>query len=370
MQDFYCLSIQLLLQAPFFGHLLLSLPKEEQGDKEGVQLAWLSNGQLGFRVGKLVSVSKQQKAVLLHELTHLIFQHPFSIQNYQYTELYSLAAELTVNEVLAVHHDTTLPLLPSHFGLTNQQTTAGYYQQLVLLQQRGEAPLGKLDKAQQKALAKHRLWLRQPQVARASIQLRERVRRAAQQVSAKEWGLLPKAIQVEIQQLMTLQAPTQPWHRLLRLFCAQSRKTYLKTTLRRPSKRYPASPGTAIKRRQHLLVAVDTSGSIAVPLFERFFQEIYHIWKTGAQVTILYCDTQITERFDYQGQMPSHFTGRGGTNFEAPIRLANAATSTFDAIIYLTDGEGPKPLIIPRIPLLWLIAGTGGAHLDGQKLRL
>jgi hypothetical protein len=40
--------------------------------------------------------------------------------------------------------------------------------------------------------------------------------------------------------------------------------------------------------------------------------EIYHIWKTGVDVTIIQCDTHIRSIDEYKGSFEIKFHGRGG----------------------------------------------------------
>lgn len=95
----------------------------------------------------------------------------------------------------------------------------------------------------------------------------------------------------------------------------------------------------------------------------------------GAELTIVECDDQIRNQYPYRGQQILEVSGRGGTRFDAPIRLANE--SRMDGMIYLTDGFGPVPEVAPRIPLLWLISSQGirpdsrtWLELPGKKVKI
>ena len=45
----------------------------------------------------------------------------------------------------------------------------------------------------------------------------------------------------------------------------------------RPSRRFPDSRGIKFKRKPHVLVGVDTSGSVSNEELEDFFSEIYYL---------------------------------------------------------------------------------------------
>ncbi len=125
--------------------------------------------------------------------------------------------------------------------------------------------------------------------------------RAADRMAADGWGSVPGAVRDALEEARQRGRPTVDWRRALRLFSASAGRTRLVTTNRRESTRYGSTtllgspsapgvttagrlaPGTKIKRRYALLVAIDTSGSIDDEQLEAFFTEIHAIWRTGAQ---------------------------------------------------------------------------------------
>ena len=158
------------------------------------------------------------------------------------------------------------------------------------------------------------------------------------------------------------------WRGMLRLFAGRAASTRLRNTIQRPSKRFGTVPGVKIRRRQRLMVALDTSGSIGQEDLEPFFNEIFQLWRSGAEVEIVECDTRISRRYAYRGATPDAVEGRGGTNFSEPIDLANLERP--DALIYFTDGFAEPPQIAPKVPTLWVISRRGleATHPSWQKL--
>lgn len=67
----------------------------------------------------------------------------------------------------------------------------------------------------------------------------------------------------------------------------------------RPSKRLPDARGTRLKRKPNICVVIDTSGSINMNDFSNFISEVNHIYKTGVDITIIECDTNITKICKY-----------------------------------------------------------------------
>jgi len=177
------------------------------------------------------------------------------------------------------------------------------------------------------------------------------------------YGNLPAGLAEKLALILEHMKPRFNWRRLLRLFATSSNSTYIKNTIRRPSKRYGTVPGLKIKRRNRLLLAIDTSGSIQQDELVDFFAEIYFIWRQGAEIRIVECDTIIHKTYDYKGITPDVVHGRGGTSFEAPFIYANE-TYLPDALIYFTDGFASTLKTPPKYPVLWIISSEG---LDKKK---
>lgn len=122
---------------------------------------------------------------------------------------------------------------------------------------------------------------------------------------------------------------------------------------------------------EHLVVAMDTSGSVSRDLAAAFLAEVDAIRATGeCRLTLLYCDTRIAkvvvfepwdEAFVDMGRMSVY--GRGGTDFSPPFtwvgRQLEAGEAAPDALIYLTDGFGPFPSDEPLFPVLWVLSSDG-----------
>jgi predicted metal-dependent peptidase len=164
------------------------------------------------------------------------------------------------------------------------------------------------------------------------------------------------------------------WRRILKLFANSSSRTKVRNTLRRPSKRYGTNPGIQVKKKQKVLIAIDTSGSIQMDELKEFFNEVYHIWKQGAQVKVVECDTIIHQTYNYRGKTPEKVSGGGGTAFEAPIKYANEEYRP-DALVYFTDGYGSNPNIKSNCPILWLLSKNGSdvsyiSDFQGRKVKM
>jgi predicted metal-dependent peptidase len=204
--------------------------------------------------------------------------------------------------------------------------------------------------------------------------INEAIANTMQRVRGKQYGTLPGDLQTYLDELLESLKPNINWRRVLRLFAATSSRTYLKNTIQRASKRYGTTPGIKIKRRQKIQIIVDTSGSVDDEALKEFFSEMYHIWKNGADIHVVECDTDIQATYKYTGTPPKKVHGRGGTDFNAPLVYANEVYQP-DAIIYFTDGEAPAPEVHTRAPILWLICEAGITEenwdfLPGRKVKM
>ena len=211
------------------------------------------------------------------------------------------------------------------------------------------------------------------ELERQIIQTRDRV-------GAKGWGLLPGMIQQAILTIIERRKPSVDWRRSLRLFTASSRRTQIKVNQKKESKRFESLPGLKrypglkIKRFQHMLVAIDTSGSVSNEVLSLFFAEIHGMWRQGAEVDVIECDAAVQRVYPYKGRLPKDVCGRGGTRFDPVFEWIKAQRrGKYDGCIYLTDGYAAAPQINPRCRVLWVVTADGsiGPHLRyGRAIQL
>jgi predicted metal-dependent peptidase len=110
----------------------------------------------------------------------------------------------------------------------------------------------------------------------------------------------------------------------------------------------------------HVLVVVDTSGSIGQAELNTFFSELDDILMTcnPTGVTLLGCDAQVSSEHHLQagdslkGQK-IELGGGGGTSFIPPFDWANEHGMRPEALIYFTDMYGAFPEQEPDFPVIW-----------------
>lgn len=426
-------SIQLMLKEPFFGHFFTGILKDVSEQTESISLSMSRKEMLKLVVnqnywrGPLTTPDPEETKLLRygaikHQILHLVLKHMMRVHEFGNKRLFHLASDLSANQYINKNELTedaiTLDMFPD-FKLERQQSIDYYYKQLAGEldniescksckgedgeesedSQDGEDGEGddeededdpNLNPSQNQLqklmndmknihIEQHKMWEQVERMTNAERKMldafiNDAIINTMNRVKNKNYGNLPAGLQQYIDLLLESLKPNVNWRRVLRLFAASSSRTYLKNTIRKPSKRYGTTPGIKIKRKQKLLVAIDTSGSVQDDELREFFGEIYHIWKLGAEIFIVECDTDIHNKYPYKGVPPNVISGRGGTDFNAPIYFANDDYIP-DAIVYFTDGYGGTPEVHPRMPILWMITGQGVAegewdYLPGRKVKM
>lgn len=388
-------SIQLILHEPFYGHVLTGLVKELNPTILSLSLGANANKTPKFVINPTywqedLSTSAQRLGALKHEVLHLVFGHLLREKEFVHLRIFHLAADLVVNQYLSDEQlgptALTLNLFPE-LNLPPFRSVDAYYEELASAWnktvRRGQiiSPiLSNLMGAGTGPLAGHDLWQNEIGTLSAAEKkvlatgLQQIVQNAIQRVGIKGQSSLPSALQTQLNQLVIKHESALDWRRFLRLFVGAGQRTFLHNTLRKPSRRYGTNPGLRIRNKHKLLIALDTSASIADAEIQAFFQEIQQIWHLGTEIFILECDTQINNAYIYRGTTPAVVAGRGGTHFDAAINYANQKSDA-DAVVYFTDGIGPAPSLSCRKPLLWMISKRKQSsdehnweHLPGRKI--
>lgn len=130
-------------------------------------------------------------------------------------------------------------------------------------------------------------------------------------------------------------------------------------------------PSVGVPGPNHIVVAVDTSGSMSSDELSQALAEIDALRATAnCSLTLIQCDTKVQSVDHYDPwEMSNHtferltFVGRGGTSLIPPFEwiVTNVLIEgkELDALVYITDGYGPAPKKAPVFPTLWLVPEEG-----------
>ncbi|NME68046.1 vWA domain-containing protein [Flammeovirga aprica] len=411
-------SIQLILKEPFYGHFFTGLLKEVTGKVDTAAVTIQSYNAFKLMVNeefwRSLTDKEHRYGLIKHEILHIVLKHLHKYKDYEHKYLYNIAADLVVNQYIEKHQlpeggitlERFSDLEKEHnFKLQKDQDVGYYYHILKKLLSKQTSGKNNTEESNDNTssdpnsqltindllddnnseLKRHQLWKAMEELSEGEtkildININELLKQTAQRLISKGktnwWASLPAGLSEYLKELFKSFEPSVDWRRILRLFTSSSSKTFLKNTLKRPSKRYGTTPGIKIKRKNKLLVAIDTSGSVSNEELNIFFGEIYHIWKQGAEIHVVECDVRIHKKYRYNGIPPEIIHGRGGTAFEAPIEYANTELQP-DCIVYFTDGYASPPSVQSRFPLLWMITQSGISENDniwkelkGRKVRM
>jgi predicted metal-dependent peptidase len=208
--------------------------------------------------------------------------------------------------------------------------------------------------------------------------IKDMVQKAVNKMHEKNQGTLPAYLQSLIDECLAHKTLT--WKAILRRFVGYEEFADWLPSRKRLNKRFPMMMGSVVKMKAHIMVVVDTSGSISDEELSIFFTEIGAMFSAGVVVTVVQCDADIQDVKEYkQKKQKYECKGRGGTSFKPPFELAKNKTyknckgqvftmrKTIDGIIYLTDGYGDYPKEVKH-KTLWVF--TPNHHLYGWNEKL
>lgn len=183
------------------------------------------------------------------------------------------------------------------------------------------------------------------------------VQATAEQVE-RQCGNIPGEFKELVEKLREKKPEIFNWKAYFRRILGTIYDINIKSTRRRESKRFEGAAGIKHKKKVSILVAVDTSGSVATKELQEFFNEIDYIYKAGARITVIECDTQINKMVEYDGKNIPEIKGRGGTSFNPPIEYYIKHRKEYASLIYFTDGYCSLPDKRPS-EVVWIITSNG-----------
>ena len=371
---------QLMFSEPFYGIFLSTLNKVTRKNipTAGVCLHGI-NYQLVINEDFWNSLSTDKKKVglLKHELLHICFGHLEDKDDFPDQELHNVAADVEINQYLTPeYYPTPNILLPSSFPELNLPLKAGtkkYYELLSQARNNGTSPT--LDALLNQLNSEvwggkgglHPTWkefdsLSEAEKKLAKAQIEHQIRDIVN--SQKDRGFIPSELKDYIDSLFEKTPPSYDWKAYFRRFFSSSPKVYTKKTRRKLNKRFTPNPALKIKPKKHVLVGVDTSGSVSQSELIEFFNEIYHMWKTGVSITVAEGDAAIHNVYPYEGKTPEYISGRGGTDMNPFIKYFNEHKN-YNSLIILTDGEIGERTENSFKPVLTVLCSKG--NVDDVK---
>ena len=381
------ISKELMLKEPYYGFFLIMLNKVWRKDLPTAGVSKQNiNYQLAINEEFWTGLSDDHKTGLLkHELLHIAFGHLVSFGSFSNKKLANVAMDMEINQYIEASWLPEGGINIDDYTDIQLDRKAGcryYYDQLLRLQDEkdkngtsGDQEMDKLlDNIASGDIPDHSTWEEFDDMSEAEKKLIEKqvqkILKDAKEQTIKKRGNVPG----EIEGLLVLDEVTKAkfdWKGYLRRFTGTSTKIFTKKIRRKENYRYEDNPGLKIKMKQHMLLAIDTSGSVSDTELTEFMNEIHHIHKAGVDITIVQCDTSIRSIEAYKGKNDLKVNGRGGTEFDPVLDYYNANLKKYTSLVYFTDGECSTS-VKPRNRVLWVLSERSEMNQDlpGQVIKL
>ena len=377
----------LMLLEPYYGFFLIMLNKTWRQDlpTAGVSKNGI-NYQLAINEEFWTSLSEEhQLGLLKHELLHIAFGHLTSFGSFTDKTLANVAMDMEINQYIDTDWLPKGGIMIEDYEDLNLDRKAGcryYYKKLQELQQEkdkngtcGNEAMDKLlDDIANGDIPDHSTWEEFDDLSEAEKKLidkqLQKVLSDAKEQTVRKRGRIPGEIEgvITIEEIV---APKFDWRGYMRRFTGISTKVFTKKIRRKENRKFPESPGLKLKMKQHMLLGIDTSGSVSDSELQEFMSEINHIYKAGVDVTIIQCDTSIRAIESYKGKFELNVLGRGGTEFDPVLEYYNENQGLYTSLVYFTDGECYTS-VTPKGRVLWVLSEQSSMNPDlpGQVIKL
>jgi len=366
-----------------------------------------------------LDTNRRRIACIMHHIVHIIYKHPLYFQpHYHDKQIYDIAADIVVNQAIGQHNansisdcdaileDTATLEQFKMLGLRPKESTEYYYKELEKVMQsmqnkeQNNQPLNDGEKALKDMMQKMQgdsdsdsdgenksdgtgdsdsngegsdgnkpsnksgkpgnksMWLK-PGNEQMQELLESSIDDRIVDTDNRSRGTKPGYFTDLVEIIAKSREPVFDWRQVLKKFTNNSNMTFIKTTMKRESKRFGVNPGLKLKRRNKIFVALDTSGSVNYSDMEEFFGEMNNIWRTNPDILVAECDAALGNVYTYNGHPPAELSGRGGTDFQPPMDYILEGNYAPDCIIYFTDGYCCPPARYPSKPILWIVCSNG-----------
>ena len=378
-------SKTLIFTEPFYGIFLIGMQKQFTKQcstagvgKHGIGMRLVINPDFFAELSEL-----HQQGLLKHELLHIAFGHLIMADKYPNKKLFNIAADIEINQYIDPNMLPAGGLTLDTFkdlNLKKRAGTAYYYKKLEeTMDCNGNSSCpgvqGILDQMDGESQYCHKEWeevtdLPEAEKKLVQKQYEHQMKQTAEEIQ-KRCGDIPGELAEIIERLFVIPPPKFNWKQYLKRFINNASKIYTKKLRRKYNKRYSGNPGLKIKHKNHVLVGVDTSGSVSSEELIEFMHELCHMHKTGNQITVAQFDTQLTDVSEFDPKKNWEIKGRGGTDFQDVVDHYNDPKNKYSAFICLTDGEASNPENCPK-NALWVHSSYSSINeeLTGIKIQL
>ncbi|MEA5598135.1 DUF2201 family putative metallopeptidase [Rivularia sp. UHCC 0363] len=387
--------LRLQTKSPFFATLAMFarfVPTEK------LPTAATDGKDIFYNVEFLLSLpAKQVDGVLLHEVLHAALLH-VPRRGVRDAQLWNIAADIVINGMIATHgfelpqgtlrdvklehlsveevYEILLQDVDNAPQLTNPDLLDSPPEDAGGSQQEGKTGEGKAGgEKQEKGETSTQSGDSMSQAKKAAMEAhwQNAMQQAATVARTANKGNLGGGIERELE---TLNSAQIDWRSYLWRYLVQTPTDFSGFDRRFIGRRLylESLQGESIR----VYLALDTSGSIDTKLLGLFFSEVQGILSSYPHIKceFYYVDAEVYGPYEINADsMPPKPQGGGGTSF---VPFFDKVAQTWDGhqtgvCVYLTDGYGTFPDILPELPVLWVVT-PGGLALDefpfGEAVRL
>ncbi len=359
---------KLILDAPFFGSLILRLPLIED---DSIPTACTDGTSIRYNPAFFADMTAGQVAfVLAHEVMHISNLHHLR-RGGRDAKKWNIAGDHAINLLLKECGFDMLDCAladPAYAGLSAEQI----YNKLPTDQDNGQGQGngngngseegndpggcgGFEDPTDDKGNG-----LTEAEMQRQAAEWRVTVQQAA--AAAKAQGKLPGAIARMVEEVVK---PKLDWRDILHSFMQRVKQDAY--TWSKPNRRFigddlylPSRDGVEL---QPIIITIDTSGSLADDDLAQFQAEINAILDSfNAEVKVIYCDSQVHHVDTFtadQRPIKLQNIGGGGTDFRPPFQWVEKQNEPVTCMLYFTDLWCNRFPVAPEYPVLWVATEKG-----------
>tara|TARA_B100000242_G_scaffold294119_1_gene274930 strand:+ start:12331 stop:13497 length:1167 start_codon:yes stop_codon:yes gene_type:complete len=359
--------LQVRRECSFFGSLMLFAQIETT---KKLPTAATDGRKIFFNEEFLYSLSsKEQNALMLHEVLHMALLHVTRRQNRD-PHIWNIAADIVVNDL--IERNTSFPLPQGAITDNRFQDASVEYIYEALLKSKKKYKLVINDILQSQALEnsdeepKSSGLMSQEEADEIESFWRDKMeilKISSEHNLRNGKGSLPAGIEQEI---LTILEPEVDWRHALWKYVGKTPADFDDLDRRFIYKGLYLE--SLLTEAVEVSVCIDTSGSVSDELLMQFAGELKGILSSYPNVkcSLFFADTDLAGPYEIDRieQMPKA-VGRGGTSFvpffdylkkngEENNLLGNNKLS-----IYFTDGYGDFPEQEPNNPTMWLVCKDG-----------
>lgn len=312
------------------------------------------------------SLTKDERIFLiLHETLHVAFLHLVRIGNRD-PKIWNHAGDYVINLIL-VNAGFTIPkgglFNPAYHGLSTEEV----YEKLLSNNKNNKSNANAWDDLDiSKEMSDIDKAAMENKVKQILVNAKTR-----SEIGKDKAGSIPAELDRLIEELTN---PKLAWFEILERFLTDKRKEDYSWS--RPNRRYFPEhilPSLYSESLGHIVIAIDTSGSVTDEELTEMLGEIKYVYETlkPSKLTIMDCDYvihNIHEIEDGEDILTLRFSGGGGTRFE-PV-FDHLVDDPPEVLIYFTDLGAKQITEEPDYSVIWICTSSHSPAPIGETIYL